>query len=57
MLAHNIRVAASERGLALNQLADFAEVSRSQLYDVLNCKKRATIDWIAKIAKPLKVEP
>ena len=33
---------ADEKGMALNSLADFAGVSRAQLYDMLACNKAAT---------------
>ena len=56
-LAANIRKAAERKGMSLNALADFADVSRSQLYDVLGSNKAATVDWIAKVADVLDVEP
>ncbi|HSI03225.1 MAG: hypothetical protein ACAI38_14700 [Myxococcota bacterium] len=43
--------------MGVNKLADFAGVSRSQLYDVLGSKKGASVDWIDKIAEVLKMEP
>ena len=57
ILARNIRQQAKRRKLGLNSLADFAKVSRSQLYDVLARRKSASVDWIAKVALVLKVEP
>ena len=57
VLAKNIRKYAEEKKMPLNSLADFAGVSRSQLYDVLNENKSATVDWIAKVATALKVDP
>ncbi len=56
-LAHNLRRTAEKQGLGVNKLADFAGVSRSQLYDVLGSKKGASVDWIDKIAEVLKMEP
>ncbi|MBC7792522.1 MAG: helix-turn-helix transcriptional regulator [Clostridia bacterium] len=56
-LAHNLRRAIEKQGLGVNKLADFAGVSRSQLYDVLGSKKGASVDWIDKIAEVLKMEP
>lgn len=41
----------------MNSLADFAGVSRSQLYDMLARRKAASIDWLAKIATALDVPP
>lgn len=56
-LAHNLRRATEKQGLGVNKLADFAGVSRSQLYDVLGSKKGASVDWIDKVAEVLKMEP
>jgi predicted transcriptional regulator len=56
-LADNIRREAERQNLGINKLADFAGVSRSQLYDVLGCSKGASVDWIDKIADALGVEP
>lgn len=57
VLASNLRRVAKRKGMSLNALADFAAVSRSQLYDVLAGRKAASTDWLAKIAAPLNVEP
>lgn len=57
IVAGNVRRAANEKGITLNSLADFAGVSRSQLYDVLSSKKGATLDWLSKIAAALEVAP
>jgi lambda repressor-like predicted transcriptional regulator len=57
VLARNIRQAAKRRRQSLNALADLAGVSRSQLYDVLARRKAASIDWIARIATALEIEP
>ena len=56
-VAHNIRVVAEERGIALNTLADFAGVSRSQLFNVLGESSSASLDWLARVAKALEVDP
>lgn len=56
-LALNVRAFARARGIALNHLADRADVSRSQLYDVLAERKGATVDWLARIATALGVSP
>lgn len=53
IFAGNIRRALHQQDLAINSLADFAGVSRSQLYDVLSCRKGASIDWVDKIAAVL----
>lgn len=55
VLARNLRAVAQRRGLALGAIADFAGVSRSQIYDVVACRKAATVDWIAKVAAALGV--
>lgn len=48
---------AKRRKLGINALADFAGVSRSQLYDVLSRKAAASTDWLARVAKALDTEP
>jgi lambda repressor-like predicted transcriptional regulator len=57
ILTANIRHEAAERGLALNSLADFAGVTRSHLFAVLAGDSYPTIEWLAKIAEALEVEP
>lgn len=57
IIADNIRAEAEHRQMALNNLADFAGVARSQLYDVLAGHKAPTTDWICKIASALDMEP
>jgi len=57
VVAQNIRVVAEARGLGLNALADFAGVSRSQLFNVLNGKSSASLDWLSRLAEALGVEP
>ena len=56
LLAKNIRLAARRKGVALTALADFAGVSRSQMFTVLNESSSASVDWLAKIANALDVE-
>lgn len=55
-LAENIRYLAEKQKLPINILADLAAVSRSQLYDVLACRKSPTLDWIYKLSIALKVD-
>ena len=43
--------------MTINAVADFAGVSRSQLYDLLASRKGVTLDWLAKVAPALGVEP
>ena len=57
LLAENLRVLAEERGVTFNALADFAGVSRAQLFAVLAETTGPTVDWLAKIAAALEVEP
>jgi lambda repressor-like predicted transcriptional regulator len=57
LVAKNVRAAAKRNGVALTALADFAAVSRSQLFAVLAADTSPTLDWIAKIAAALDIEP
>jgi DNA-binding phage protein len=57
LVAKNVRAAARRKGVALTALADFAAVSRSQLFAVLALDTSPTLDWIAKVATALDVEP
>lgn len=57
VLAENIRAAAEAKGLSITALADFATVSRSQMFDVLACKTSPTIDWLGRVAGALDVPP
>ena len=57
LLAKNVRAAAKRKRVALTALADFAAVSRSQLFAVLARETSPTLDWIAKVATALDVEP
>lgn len=55
-LADNIRRHAAHHDFSIGELADTSMVSRSQLFDVLSSKKGATVDFIAKIARPLRMD-
>lgn len=57
LVARNVRVAAKRKRIALTALADFAGVSRSQVFAVLKSTTSPTLDWIAKVATALDVEP
>jgi len=57
LVARNIRALARRRGLALTAVADFAGTARSQLFAVLATDSSPTLDWLAKIASALDVEP
>jgi DNA-binding phage protein len=57
LLAANVRAAARRRRVTLTALADFAAVSRAQLFNVLACKMSPTLDWLVKVATALDVEP
>ena len=57
LVARNVRVAAKRKRIALTAVADFAGVSRSQVFAVLKATTSPTLDWIAKVATALDVEP
>jgi transcriptional regulator with XRE-family HTH domain len=57
LLAKNIRATARARKVSLTALADFGGVSRAQVFNILRSSSSATIDWIAKVATALDVEP
>ncbi|MCA9707433.1 MAG: helix-turn-helix transcriptional regulator [Myxococcales bacterium] len=56
-VAQRIRELAKRKGLALTRLADEAEVSRAHLWTILNGESAASIDFLAKLAKVLAVDP
>ncbi len=53
-IAANIRFYAEKRGMSLEAVADFAAVSRRQLF--LGGEKDATVGWLEKVAEALGVE-
>ena len=57
LVARNVRAIAKRKRVALTALADFAGVSRSQVFAVLKSATSPTLDWIAKVATALDVEP
>lgn len=58
VVAENIRAATRrKKGMTINSLADFATVSRAQLFNVLAGTSSPTTDWLAKVATALEVEP
>jgi lambda repressor-like predicted transcriptional regulator len=57
VVARNIRAAAKRKPVALTALADFSGVSRSQVFSVLAAATSPTLDWIARVAAALDVEP
>lgn len=57
VVAENIRAAARRKKVTINALADFATVSRAQMFNVLAGTSSATTDWLAKVAGALEVEP
>jgi DNA-binding phage protein len=57
LVARNIRAVAKRKRVAVTALGDFAGVSRSQIFAVLKSHTSPTLDWIAKVAKALDVEP
>lgn len=48
---------AREKRLTLNTLADFSGVSRAHLFNVLSGSTSVSLDWIAKLATALELEP
>jgi transcriptional regulator with XRE-family HTH domain len=56
-IAKNIRDLARLRGLSLDAVADFAGVSRRQLYHLLAGQHDVTVGWLTKIAHALDVQP
>ncbi len=56
VFARNVRASAEARGLSLNSLADFAGVSRAQMYNVLAGNSSPSIDWMSKVAAVLELE-
>jgi transcriptional regulator with XRE-family HTH domain len=57
LLAHRIRELRARRRKTTVALAGLAGVSAAHLYDVVGCKKAATVDFIEKIAGALGVQP
>ena len=57
ILASNIRASLARRSTSAAAVAGLAGVSVAHLYDVLNAKKAATIDFVEKVAAELDVEP
>jgi transcriptional regulator with XRE-family HTH domain len=52
----NIQALARRRGRSLNQVADFAGVSRSQLHNFLRGRSDVTIGWLEQVADSLDVD-
>jgi len=57
LVAENIRAVAKQKKMTINRLADFATVSRAQMFNVLAGTSSATTDWLAKVAETLEVHP
>lgn len=55
-VASNIRDLSRRRGVSLNKLADFAGVSRRQLYAFLGGEVDVTLGWLERIAEVLQVD-
>lgn len=56
-VAARIREVAKRKGIPLTHLADRADVSRAHLWTVLNGESAASLDFLAKVAKALGVDP
>lgn len=56
-LAQRIRALAEAKGFPLGQLADRAEVSRAGFFLALSGKSAPSLDFVAKVATALGVDP
>lgn len=56
-MANNIRKIRENQGFTLEQLADAAETSVQQVSRLERGERRLTVDWMARLAGPLGVEP
>lgn len=54
-VSKNITKACEQRGIGKNFLAWAADVSPSQLYDILRCSKSTTTDTLDKLSAVLQV--
>jgi transcriptional regulator with XRE-family HTH domain len=57
LLATHLRAEAKRQGMTLTALADFAAVSRAQVFNVTAERTSPTLDWLAKVAAALDLEP
>ena len=55
-LATNIKRALKKRTWSVVVLAKKADVSKSLVYDLINMERAATVDILARLAKPLHME-
>lgn len=55
-VAGNIRRFALKRGWTLVKVADFADVGRPHLSNVVNAKANLTLDWLVAVAAALGVD-
>ncbi len=56
-LCRNIRRLANHRQVTLSAMADQAGVAKAQLYRVVSGQSSPSLDWIAKLARGLKIDP
>ncbi|MEX1366415.1 MAG: helix-turn-helix transcriptional regulator [Nannocystaceae bacterium] len=56
-VALRIRELAKKKGIALTRLADEAGVSRAHLWTILNGESGASIDFLAKLALVMNIDP
>jgi predicted transcriptional regulator len=54
-IATNIRRCMKRRNMTTRELVAAAKVSNSQFFDVLKGDKSTTVDWLSRVAGPLKV--
>lgn len=57
VFADNVRELAHERGLTLTAVADFAGISRAQLFVLMQGKRGGSFATLASVAAVLKVDP
>ena len=56
-VTRRIREIAKTRDILVTHLPDRSDVSRSHFFDVMAGKKSPTLEWLAKIASALDVDP
>ncbi len=57
MLTNRIREWRKLRGLSMDQLAEAARTTKGQIHKLETSKRRLTVDWVVRLAKPLGCDP
>jgi len=57
ILGAQLRRRAKDRGLSLYELADFAGIARSHIYQIVNGHRAPTLTTLDKLAAALECEP